>query len=228
MSIQATYETIRKQVPEHVTIVLACKTRTPDEIRAVIDAGATNLGQNYVQEAESMIEALGPRADAVRWHMIGPLQKNKINKALRLFDVVQTVHSPKQAREIQKRAEAVGKHLSVCIEVNIGEESAKSGVTPERDAVVKLAREISTCENLRLEGLMTMGPFYDDPEAIRPYFRKTREIYDHIRSLGEPGLDLTVLSMGMSDSYEVAIEEGSNMIRLGTIVFGPRPAKAHG
>jgi uncharacterized pyridoxal phosphate-containing UPF0001 family protein len=79
-------------------------------------------------------------------------------------------------------------------------------------------------ENLRLEGLMTMGPFYDDPEAIRPYFRKTREIYDHIRSLGEPGMDLSVLSMGMSDSYEVAIEEGSNMIRLGTIVFGPRPA----
>lgn len=224
MSIQATYENIRKQVPEHVTIVLACKTRTPDEIRAVVEAGATDLGQNYVQEAESMTEALGSRAEAVKWHMIGPLQKNKINKALRLFDVVQTVHSLKQALEIQKRAEAVGKRLSILIEVNIGEESAKSGVTPERDEVEKLAREISTLENLRLEGLMTMGPFYADPEAIRPYFRKTREIYDHIRSLDEPGLDLTVLSMGMSDSYEVAIEEGSNMIRLGTIVFGPRPA----
>jgi hypothetical protein len=211
-------------VPAHVTIVLACKKRHPDEVRAVIEAGATDLGQNYVQEAESIIEALGDQAAAVRWHMIGPLQKNKINKALRLFDVVQTVSSPKQAREIQKRAAVMGKLLSVCIEVNIGAESAKSGVTPERDDVVALAREIAPMENLRLEGLMTMGPFFEDPEAIRPYFRKTREIFDHIRSLGEPGTDLSVLSMGMSDSYEVAIEEGSTMVRLGTIVFGPRPA----
>jgi pyridoxal phosphate enzyme (YggS family) len=222
--IRSTYETIRRSVPAHVAIVLACKKRHPDEVRAVIEAGATDLGQNYVQEAESSIEALGDQAAAARWHMIGPLQKNKINKALRLFDVVQTVSSTKQAREIQKRAAALGKHLSVYIEVNIGEESAKSGVPPERDDIVLLAREIAPMENLHLEGLMTMGPFYDDPEAIRPYFRKTREIYDHIRSLGEPGMDLSVLSMGMSDSYEVAIEEGSNMIRLGTIVFGPRPA----
>jgi pyridoxal phosphate enzyme (YggS family) len=224
MSIRITYETLRKEVPDHVTILLACKTRTPDEIREVMDAGATDLGQNYVQEAESLMEALGDRAGGVRWHMIGPLQKNKINKALRLFDVVQTVHSMKQAREIQQRAEAVGKHLSVYIEVNIGEESAKSGVPPEQEAVLQLARGISTLSNLRLEGLMTMGPFLDDPEAIRPYFRKTRDIYDHIRSLNEPGINLHVLSMGMSDSYRVAIEEGSTMIRLGTIVFGPRPA----
>jgi hypothetical protein len=222
--IQSTYKTIRRSVPAHVTIVLACKKRHSDEVRAVIEAGATDLGQNYVQEAESIIEALGDQAAAVRWHMIGPLQKNKINKALRLFDVVQTVSSPKQAREIQKRAAVMGKLLSVCIEVNIGAESAKSGVTPERDDVVALAREIAPMENLRLEGLMTMGPFFEDPEAIRPYFRKTREIFDHIRSLGETGTDLSVLSMGMSDSYEVAIEEGSTMVRLGTIVFGPRPA----
>lgn len=224
MSIRIAYKTLRKEVPGHVTILLACKTRTPDEIREAVAAGATDLGQNYVQEAESLMEALGGRAGAVRWHMIGPLQKNKINKALRLFDVVQTVHSMKQAREIQQRAEAIGKHLSVYIEVNIGEESAKSGAPPEQEAVLQLARGISTLANLRLEGLMTMGPFLDDSEAIRPYFRKTREIFDHIRSLNEPGIDLTVLSMGMSDSYRVAIEEGSTMIRLGTIVFGPRPA----
>lgn len=224
MSIQATYAAIRKQVPEYVTIVPACKTRSPDEIRAVIEAGATDFGHNYVQEAESMMTALGRDADAVRWHMIGPLQKNKINKALRLFDMVQTVHSVGQAHEIQKRAEMVGKRLSVLIEVNIGEESAKSGVAAEQGAVLELAREICVLENLRLKGLMTMGPFYPDPEDIRPYFRKTREIFDHIRSLGEPGLDLTVLSMGMSDSYEVAVEEGSTMIRLGTILFGPRPS----
>lgn len=222
MSIQSTYREIRKTVPADVDILLACKTRTPEEVLAAIDAGATDLGHNYVQEAESMAAALGERSGAVRWHMIGPLQKNKINKALRLFDVIQTVHSFKQAQEIQKRAEAVGKHLTVYIEVNIGEESAKSGVPPEQEVLEKLAREISGLKNLRLEGLMTMGPFYDDSEAIRPYFRKTRQIFDHIRSLKVPGLDLTVLSMGMSDSYRVAIEEGSTMIRLGTIVFGPR------
>ncbi len=225
MSIQNTYAAIRKQVPPHVAVVPACKTRTPDEIRAVIDAGATDLGHNYVQEAESMTAALGGRARDVRWHMIGPLQKNKINKALRLFDMVQTVHSANQAREIQKRAETIGKHLSVLIEVNIGEESAKSGVTAERDAVEKLTREIAVLDHLRLEGLMTMGPFYEDPEAIRPYFRKAREIYDYIRSLNVPGIDFTVLSMGMSDSYKVAVEEGSTMVRLGTVLFGPRPQR---
>jgi pyridoxal phosphate enzyme (YggS family) len=224
MSIQSNFQRIRREVPEDVAIVLACKKRSPEEVKAVIDAGATDLGQNYVQEAEAMSSALGNGAGGVRWHMIGPLQKNKINKALRLFDVVQTVASLKQAREIQKRAEAVGKRLSVYIEVNIGEESSKSGTPPEQGPVEALAREIASMANLRLEGLMTMGPFYGDPEAIRPYFRKTREIYDYLRSLELPGLDLTVLSMGMSDSYRVAVEEGSTMIRLGTIVFGPRPA----
>ena len=224
MSIRLAYEALRREVPDHVTILLACKSRTPEEVREVIAAGATDLGQNYVQEAEAVMASLGDGAGSVRWHMIGPLQKNKINKALRLFDVVQTVHSLKQAREIQQRAEAMGKHLSVCIEVNSAEEPAKSGVAPEEAAVLDLARGIAALPNLRLEGLMTMGPFHDDPEAIRPYFRKTREIFDRIRSRKEPGVDLTVLSMGMSDSYRVAIEEGSTMIRLGTIVFGPRPA----
>ncbi len=223
MSIADTYRKIRKNVPDHVTIVLACKKRTPDEVLEVIEAGATDLGENYVQEAEQMIASLGEAALRVRWHMIGPLQKNKINKALRLFDTVQTVHSLKQAGELDKRAGAIGKELSVCMEINSGRETAKSGVEPDYETVRELAEGISTLEHLRLEGLMTMGPFLDPPEQIRPFFRTTRELFDRLRETEIPNVDMKYLSMGMTDSYPVAIEEGSNMIRLGTGIFGPRP-----
>lgn len=222
MTIAENYLKIRSQVPEHVTIVLACKKRTPGEVAEVIDAGATDLGENYIQEGEKMFDALGDMAHKANWHMIGSLQTNKINKALRIFNTVQTVHSVKQALAIDKRAASMGKTISAFIEINIGEESAKSGITAEYDSVKSLAQEISKLENLNLHGLMTMGPFFGDPEALRPYFRRTKEIFDKIKALNLPETDLKYLSMGMSDSYRVAIEEGSNMIRLGTIVFGPR------
>ncbi|MDM8535477.1 YggS family pyridoxal phosphate-dependent enzyme [Desulfobacterales bacterium HSG17] len=222
MTIAENYLKIRRSVPDHVTIVLACKKRTPEEVTEVIDAGATDLGENYVQEGEKMFDALGDKADKPRWHMIGPLQKNKINKALRIFDTVQTVHSADQAAAINKRAQALGKKVAVFIEINIGEESAKSGITAEYEAVKSLAEDIVKLRALNLEGLMTMGPFYGDPEALRPYFRRTKEIFDKIKALNLPDTNIEYLSMGMSDSYKVAIEEGSNMIRLGTIVFGLR------
>ncbi|GBC60739.1 YggS family pyridoxal phosphate enzyme [Desulfonema ishimotonii] len=223
MTITENYQRIRAEVPDHVTIVLACKKRLPEEVAEVIEAGATDLGENYVQEAEKMFDALGDRTDKVRWHMIGSLQKNKINKALRVFDVVQTVHSVGQAEAIDRRARTIGKKLGALIEVNIGGEVAKSGMPPEYAEIEKLARRISGLEYLRLEGLMTMGPFYGDPEALRPHFRKTKEIFDKLATPGLPDTDLRYLSMGMSDSYRVAIEEGSNMIRLGTVIFGERP-----
>lgn len=222
MSISENFLKVREKVPEHVTILLACKTRTPDEVAEVIAAGATDLGHNYVQEAEEMVEVLGDTAFQARWHMIGPLQKNKINKALRLVDVIQTVHSIKQAAAIDLRAARIDKIVSVFIEINSGRESNKSGIDPDLDEVKELAEGISECENLKLEGLMTMGPFLDDPEEIRPCFRITRDLYDQVRNLNLPGADLRYLSMGMTDSYRVAIEEGSNMIRLGTGIFGPR------
>ena len=222
MSITENYLKIRQSVPEHVTIVIACKKRTPEEVAEVIEAGASNLGENYVQEGEKMFDALGNKAYKPRWHMIGSLQKNKINKALRIFDTVQTVHSGEQAAAIDKRAQAVGKKIGIFIEINIGEESAKSGITAEYEAVKSLAEDISKLTNLNLEGLMTMGPFYGDPEALRPYFRKTKEIFDKLKALNLPDTNLKYLSMGMSDSYKIAIEEGSNMIRLGTIIFGQR------
>lgn len=223
MSIAETYRKIRKEVPEYVTIVLACKKRTAQEVAEVVDAGATDLGENYVQEGESIFDALKDKAHKVRWHMIGPLQKNKINKALRIFDMVQTVHSADQADALDKRAGNIGKRLSVLIEVNIGEESSKSGVPPEYNAVESLARHISALPHIRLKGLMTMGPFECSPEELRPYFRKTKEMYEHLRDLHLPDTEMKYLSMGMSDSYQMAIEEGSTMIRLGTIVFGQRP-----
>jgi len=223
MSISENFLKVREKVPEEVTILLACKTRTPEEVAEVIAAGATDLGHNYVQEAEEMVEAMGDTAFQARWHMIGPLQKNKINKALRLVDVIQTVHSVKQAEAIDLRASRIDKVVSAFIEINSGRESNKSGIDPDFEEVKGLAEKISECKNLKLEGLMTMGPFLDDPEEIRPFFRITRELYDRVRDLNLPGADLKYLSMGMTDSYQVAIEEGSNMIRLGTGIFGPRP-----
>lgn len=224
MTAAETYRRIREAAPDHVTVLLACKKRTPDEVAALMEAGATDLGHNYVQEAEAMIDGLGPAALNARWHMIGPLQKNKINKALRLFDMVQTVGSADQARAISERAERIGKTVSVLIEVNSGREPQKSGILPDYPLALELARAIAAQSALKLEGLMTMGPFLDDPEGLRGPFRATRELFDRLREEEIPGTDIRTLSMGMSDSYEVAIEEASTMIRLGTVVFGARPA----
>ncbi len=223
MDIGENYKKIRKSVPDHVTIVLACKKRTPDEVAQVIEAGATHLGGNYVQETEKLVNALGEIAGKVKWHMIGSLQKNKINKALKIFDAIQTIHSEKQAQQINKRAKAAGRKLDVLMEINIGEEAGKSGLPPDWESVKKLALSFSNLDSITLRGVMTMGPFWGDPEALRPFFRETKKIYDRLKNLDLHYAKIKYLSMGMSDSYKVAIEEGSNMIRLGTIIFGPRP-----
>lgn len=226
MSIARRYEQLRRRVPDHVTIVLAVKNRTPDEVREALEAGATDLGENYVREAEAMIGALGPAAVRVRWHMIGRLQKNKINKSLGLFDVFQTLHAVDQAEALSRRASGMGKRVPTLIEINSAAEEAKTGLAPEIETVLSMAEAVSRMEGLILSGLMTMGPFLEDPQAIRPYFRKTREIFEAVAKAGLPGADFRHLSMGMSDSYPVAIEEGATMIRVGTSVFGPRPIQA--
>jgi pyridoxal phosphate enzyme (YggS family) len=155
--------------------------------------------------------------------MIGHLQKNKINKALPVVDMIQTVDSVRAAEAIDKRVEAAGKSgVDVLIEINSGGEVSKSGLRADYDAVLAVARGVASMPHLRLRGCMTMGPFLDDPEDIRPYFRATREIYDRLIEQDLPGAAMEILSMGMSDSYRVAIEEGSTMVRPGTIVFGPR------
>ncbi len=222
MSIRGNYLTIRDGIPDDVTIVVAAKTRTVEEIKEIIQAGATDIGENYIQEAEQMAEALGEISKQVRWHMIGNLQKNKINKALPLFNIIQTVDSLKHAEDINLRAERINKVISVLIEVNIGSEITKSGVAPDFEVIKNLADGISRLKFLKLEGLMTMGPISGDPEEVRPYLRKTKQIFVRIADLNINNIEMKTLSMGMSNSYKVAIEEGSNMIRLGTILFGRR------
>ena len=222
MSIKENYQKIREEIPEDVTIVLASKMRTPEEIEEVIEAGATDIGENYVQEAKNMYDALSEEAKMVRWHMIGYLQKNKINKALTIFDVIQTVDSLETAVAVDKRVEKAGKKIPVLVEINIGSEMTKAGVKPEYEVIENLVEEISKLEHLRLEGLMTMGPRFGNPEDSRPYFKKTKDIFERIRTLNFLGVNMETLSMGMSNSYKVAIEEGSNMVRLGTVVFGER------
>lgn len=222
--IVTNYQNLREKIPEEVTIVVAAKTRTAEEISEVIEAGATDIGENYVQETLDLYNKLGKKAKKVKWHLIGPLQKNKINQALSVFDVIQTIGDYQIACEIDKRVEKAGKKvIPVYIEVNIANESNKYGVKSEIETILELVREISTnLKHLKVEGLMTMGPLVDNPENLRPYFRKTRLLFEEIRKASIPNVEMKVLSMGMSDSYKIAIEEGSNMVRIGTAIFGKR------
>lgn len=224
MSIKEKYQIIRKEIPDDVTIVLAAKKRTAEEVAEAIDAGATDIGENYVQEAQKVYEQLGGKAKIVRWHLIGSLQKNKINTALPIFDVIQTVGDFSIAEGIDKRVGKTGKKvIPVYIEINIGSEITKYGVEPEYKSILDLIKKISdNLKHLKVEGLMTMGPRFGDPEESRLYFKKTKEIFDEIKMLDLPNVSMKTLSMGMSNSYKVAIEEGSNMIRIGSAVFGER------
>ncbi len=209
---------ILETLPPHVTLVAAAKTRRPEEVHAAIEAGITAVGHNYVQEADHMIQTIGYR---VRWHLIGHLQRNKASKAASLFDCVETIDSWRIAQVLDRHCKDLGKVLPVLIEVNSGQESSKTGVLPE--VVEDLARRMAALENLRLEGLMTMGPRFGNPADAHPYFQLTKALFDQLAEAKIPNTEMQTLSMGMSNSYQVAIEEGANMIRLGTILFGNRP-----
>jgi pyridoxal phosphate enzyme (YggS family) len=209
---------ILAELPTGVELVAAAKTKTPDEILEAAEAGIKIIGENYVQEAAAAFSVVGLR---VKWHFIGHLQTNKVKKAIDIFDMIETVDSVDLAREIDKRCAAAGKIMSILIEINSGEEEQKFGVRPAD--VEALIREISAFRNIKLEGLITMGPFEGDPENSRPYFKVTKNLYDQVKALNLPGVDMKYLSMGMTNSYRVAIEEGANMVRIGTKIFGPRP-----
>ena len=222
MGIKENYQRIRSEIPENITVIVAVKGRTKEEVEEVIDAGAKDLGCNYVQEAERMYQSLGEKAKKAKWHMIGHLQKNKINKALPIFDVIQTIDCEEIALDLNARAQRVGKVVSVYIEVNIGDETTKSGVKGEYEIVESLVKDISKLEFLRLEGLMTMEPQFDNPQDSISCFKKAKDIFERIRALNLPKIDMKELSMGMSGSYKIAIQEGSNMVRLGTAIFSER------
>jgi len=206
---------ILKELPEGVTLVAAAKTRTPQEVLEAIQAGVEIIGENYTQEAEAAYAVVGKKA---RWHMIGHLQRNKVKKAVELFDMIETIDSAKLAAELEKRCARIGKVMPILIEINSGREPQKSGVLPEE--AEDLIGEIAQFAHLQIEGLMTMGPRFGDPEEARPYFQETKRLFDEFKSL--PKVEMRWLSMGMSNSYRVAIEEGANVVRIGTEIFGER------
>jgi len=208
---------ILQKLPKGVQLVGAAKTRTPQEILEAIEGGLKIVGENYVQEAEQAYQVIGHK---VQWHMIGHLQTNKVKKAVKVFDMIQTLGSVKLAEELQRCCERIGSTMPVLIEINSGEESQKSGVLPA-DAI-SLHKEVSLLERVRIMGLMTMGPFSLDPEDSRLPFRRTKEIFDTLQEMSIPRVEMKYLSMGMSSSYQVAIDEGANMVRIGTKLFGER------
>lgn len=206
-----------QNLPEGVQLVGAAKTRTPQEILEAIDGGLQIIGENYVQEAEQAFQVIGRK---VQWHMIGHLQTNKVKKAVRVFDMIQTLGSLKLAEELQRCCERLGTGMPVLVEINSGEESQKSGVLPV-DAI-PLIKQVSELERVKIKGLMTMGPFSPDPEDSRLPFRRTKEMFDTLREMNIDRVEMKCLSMGMSSSFRVAIEEGANMVRIGTKLFGER------
>jgi pyridoxal phosphate enzyme (YggS family) len=206
--------------PEDIKLVAVSKTIDTEKIKQVIEAGATILGENYVQEARNKIKELG---QGVRWDFIGHLQSNKAKHAVDLFEMIHSVDRLSLAQEINKVAEKKRKRLRVLVQINISGEESKSGIDPE--GVTPLVREIAFMSNLSLEGLMTMPPYFDDPEKVRPYFTALRELRDKILEENIENISLKELSMGMSGDFEVAIEEGSTLIRIGTAIFGERQSR---
>jgi len=203
------------ELPRGVRLEAAAKTRQPGEVLEAVGAGVTIIGESYVQEAEQMYQSIGNKT---HWHLIGHLQKNKVKKAAAIFDMIETIDSAETARELDKCCARLNRIMAILIEVNSGQEKQKNGVSPE--GVEDLARTIISLKNLKLSGLMTIGPAYHDPESLRPYFAETRLIFETLKSL--PGSDMKYLSMGMTDSYRIAIEEGANIVRIGTGIFGER------
>ena len=203
--------------PAEVEIVAVTKTHGPETVEEAVRAGLAVVGENKVQEAEWK-KAASPAGPS--WHLIGHLQGNKVRRALDLFDLIHSVDSAKLADRIDAIAQETGARPRILLEVNVSGEKSKSGMRPEEVAAT-VAHIAANCRRTTVEGLMTMAPFAEDPEEARPYFRRLREIRDAVAA--QTGVALPRLSMGMSGDYEVAVEEGATMVRLGTVLFGERP-----
>lgn len=205
--------------PEGIRLVAVGKTHPAGTIRSAVAAGATIIGENYIQEARDKFDAL--IHETVQWHFIGHLQTKKAKYAVRMFDLIHTVDSLKLAEELDRCAVKAGKIQDVLIQVNISGETTKSGVSPEE--APEIIAQTDALPNLRVKGLMTIPPFFDDPDKARPCFAALRKLRDRVMSQRLPGLDLHELSMGMSGDFETAIEEGATLVRIGTAIFGERP-----
>jgi hypothetical protein len=217
LSITANVKRLLAEIPPGVLLVAVAKGARPGDILEAVEAGIEIVGENYVQEAERAIPSIGNK---VSWHFIGHLQKNKVKKAVELFDMIETVDSIVIAGEIDSRSRAVGKIMPVLVEINSGREAQKTGVLPEQ--AEPLIREISVLKNIRVKGLMTMGPRAGDPEDCYPYFVQTRTLFEKLKTLNIAGVEMKYLSMGMTNSYRVALREGANIVRIGTGIFGAR------
>ncbi len=201
--------------PAEVRLVAVSKTVDPERVRQAIAAGQDLFGENYLQEARDKITALGRQ---VSWHLVGHLQTKKAKSAVELFDLIQAVDRGKLARALDAAASQMGKVQDVLIQVNQAGEDTKSGVAPER--ALDVLQEVARLPHLRVIGLMTMPPWFADPEEVRPYFKALRELRDRLRD--QSGLPLMELSMGMSGDFAVAVEEGATLVRVGTAIFGHR------
>jgi pyridoxal phosphate enzyme (YggS family) len=204
--------------PGEVVLVVVTKQRALEEVQAAVSAGATDLGENYVQEMVQ--KASGLADDAVRWHAIGHLQRNKVRHIAPFVSLIHSLDSLRLAREVDSRAVACDRTQPVLLEVNVAGEGSKSGLDEEE--LFELAPQALSLPNLRLAGLMTMAPYSDDPEDSRPYYRRLRDLREQLIERGVPAENLRQLSMGMTSDFEVAVEEGATLVRVGTAIFGPR------
>ena len=204
--------------PALVRLVAVTKTVGLDRLKLAVAVGHTLFGENYVQEAKAKITSLGP---GLSWHFIGHLQSNKARAAVELFDLIHSVDRLSLAQALEQAAARLGKVQDILLQVSLAGEETKSGAAPEHVQV--LLREISAMPHLRVLGLMTMPPWLPDPEEVRPYFRALRELRDKLRTLNLVDGNLSELSMGMTGDFEVAVEEGATLVRVGTAIFGERP-----
>ena len=201
-----------------IRLVAVSKTMPTDVVRDAIEAGVTDLGENYIQEAKEKINALVTYP--VTWHFIGHLQSNKAKYGVRLFDLIHSVDSFKLAQELDKYAKKNDKIQEILIQVNVAKEASKSGVYVE-DTLV-LLRRVSRLENIAVKGLMTMPPYFNEPERVRPFFKALRDLREQIKLEAIPNVSMDELSMGMTGDFEAAIEEGATIVRIGTAIFGDR------
>ena len=204
--------------PGSVRLVAVSKTHSAERVREAISAGADILGENYIQEAREKIAALA--GEKVVWHFIGHLQRNKAKFAVPLFDLIHSVDSLKLAAELNKQAAKIDKCQKILVQVNISGETTKSGI--DEESCLELVRRIAGLDHIRVRGLMTMPPFFDQPERARPFFAALRKLSERIRTAAIPGVEMSELSMGMTGDFPAAIAEGATLVRIGTAIFGER------
>ncbi len=217
VDIKANLEEVRRNIPQGVLLVAVTKTHTPQEINTAIDEGVTDIGENKVQEILDKYDSVKP----VRWHMIGHLQTNKVKYIIDKVSLIHSVDSLKLAKEIDKRAKQHDRTMGILLQINAAAEESKFGIAPEETRGL-IEAILDCCENIVIKGLMFVAPFAEDTEEVRPYFAKVKKLFDECAEIRHERLDFEYLSMGMSHDYRTAIEEGSNLVRVGSAIFGKR------